>query len=735
GSTGELYIGGIGVARGYLLRAELTAERFVPDPFGEEPGMRLYRTGDLARYRQDGAIEYLGRIDHQVKLRGFRIELEEIEVCLRGYPGLRNAVVVIQDGSTGYSELIAYVVIGWEEATLREKMTDLRAYLRERLPEYMLPTHLLVLEQLPLTPSGKVDRRALPEVSHTDLFAPVEQIEAPRTVIEELLIELWQDLLGRAPIGRLANFFDLGGHSLLATQLLSRVKATFQIVLPLRVIFEDPTVAALARCIEQELGVQSGQLEAPLVPRPRTGLLPLSSSQQRLWFLENLEPGSPAYHVPAAVRLYGSLRVDVLQQCLLRLIERHESLRTTFHQQEGVPYQRVHSSMSLSWREQDLSDWPEETRGIQVARLLQQDWHRPFHLEEGPLLRALLLRLGEQEYIFLLTLHHLVTDAWSNSVLLEELTQFYAELAQGREIELADMPIQYADYALWQQDWLASAGIQEQLSYWRQQLTGVVPLQLPTDRPRPAILSNQGAEYRWMLPTELVEQLRQTCREEGVTLFMLLLGALQIMLAKTSGQEDIAVGTLIANRSRVECERLVGFLVNALVMRTDLSGAPNFREIIRRVREVCLGAYAHQDLPFEKLVEELQPERDLSRSPLFQVLLVLQNTPSVTWKDSELRAELLPTEHKTSLHDLMFMLSPEDQNLLCIVRYNTDLFEEETIIGLLERWREVLQALTYDVEQPALRASSLLSASQLLQLETWNQTDRPYPLHRSFSQL
>ena len=425
--------------------------------------------------------------------------------------------------------------------------------------------------------------------------------------------------------------------------------------------------------------------------------------------------------------------MEVLQASLRRLMERHESLRTTFHLQEGMPFQHIWPALPLCWQHQDLAEQPEAEREARMERMVHQAWQQPFDLEEGPLMRALLIQLGEQEHVFVLTLHHLVTDAWSNMVLLREITQLYAGLAGGQEADLPPLTIQYADYALWQQDWLKSSGMQEQLHYWKTQLDGSVPLQLPTDHPRPAILGNQGAEYRWRLSEDLVEQIRQTSRREGVTLFMTLQAALQVLLARISGQEDIAVGTLIANRSRAECEPLVGFFVNALVLRTDLSGQPHFRQVLERVREVSLGAYAHQDLPFEKLVEELQPERDLSRSPLFQVLLVLQNTPSVPLVENAFSVEVLPTEHETSLHDLMFMLNPDAQGILCVVRYNTDLFEVGTIARLLQWYQGVLEALVTDVEQSAFRHPRLLSPEEVQRLHAWNQTARRTPLPASFS--
>ncbi|HEU5227014.1 MAG TPA: amino acid adenylation domain-containing protein, partial [Ktedonobacteraceae bacterium] len=726
GVVGELWIAGESVGMGYWAAAGQTAERFVPEGYGREEGSRRYGTGDLVRWVRDeggeaGKLEYVGRRDGQVKVRGYRIEVGEIEGELERQEEIAQAVVVVE-GEGEEKRLVGYVVSqGGRELGEQE----LKRRLRKRLPGYLVPERLVWVEQMPLTLNGKVDRRTLSGLA-SSISPDTETDEQPQGQIEELLASLWAAILQRDSIGREANFFESGGHSLLATQLIARVRATFAVDMPLRSLFEAPALAAFARQIERASGVQLVRTELPLLARARPARLPLSSSQQRLWFLEQLEPGSVAYHLPAAVRLRGHLQVQALHKSLNLLIERHESLRTTFSSSDGVPFQCIHRALPPSWCQQDLIGHPRTEREYLAQQLLQEEWQRPFNLEEGPLMRALLVRLDEQEYLLSLTLHHMISDAWSNNVLIKEVARLYTALVGETEVNLPALPIQYADYAFWQQDWLQSPELQKQLDYWTSQLSGVMPLELPTDRPRPAIQSDRGARYRRPLPAELVGQLRQLSQREGVTLFMLLAAAFQVLLARYSGQDDITVGTLVANRTQVEVENLIGFFVNTLVLRTDLSGRPSFRQVLERVREAALGAYAHQDLPFEKLVEALQPERDLSRSPLFQTLIVLQNTPSEQLLLPDLQVEVLEVERATARFDLSLLLEEVNEELIACWEYKTDLFDCVTI----ERWSDHFQVLLEGIlAQPGQLISHLplLSESEHEQIiHSWNASQETY---------
>ena len=608
GVTGELYIGGAGVARGYLNRPELTAEKFIPDPFAAAPGARMYKTGDLARYRPDGNIEFLGRIDHQVKIRGFRIELGEIEAVLGQHPAVREAVVLAREDAPGNSSaslrtekrVVAYYVVA-EQKPL-PTTTDLRSFLKEKLPEYMVPAVFVLLDALPLMPNGKIDRRALPapDRSRPELD---KVFVAPRTPTEELLAEIWARLLDVERVGIHDNFFDLGGHSLLATQLVSRMREVFQVEIPLRRLFEVPTVAGLAESIE--VAHQAGQnlLAPPILPVPRNGNLALSFAQQRLWFFDQLEPGLSAYNIPAAVRLKGPLNLAALEQSLNEIVKRHESLRTTFGKVEGRPTQVIAPTLTIKLPIIDLRKLPASEQEIEVRRLVTAEAQRPFDLSQGPLVRGTVLRLSDEEHVGLLTMHHIVSDGWSTGILVREVATLYVAFCAGGSSPLPALPVQYADFAYWQREWLQGEVLETQIAYWKKQLAGApAPIDLPTDHPRPAVQTFRGAHQSLVLPKQVQEGFKALGRQEGVTQFMTLLAAFQVLLYRYTSRDDLIVGTPIANRNRLETEGLIGFFVNALVLRTDLSGNPSFRELLRRVREVCLGAYSHQDLPFDRLV-------------------------------------------------------------------------------------------------------------------------------------
>ncbi|MFL6209204.1 MAG: amino acid adenylation domain-containing protein, partial [Pyrinomonadaceae bacterium] len=594
GVAGELYIGGAGLARGYLNRPELTAEKFVPNPFSAEPGQRLYRTGDVARYLAAGELEFLGRSDQQVKLRGFRIELGEVEAALVKHASVSEAVVLVRADDGGDQRLVAYVVGAGAE---HPSVGELRAHLKARLPEYMLPAVFVCLAELPLTPNGKVDRKALPA---PDQARPESEhpYVAPRTPVEEVLCALWAEILRVKRVGVEDNFFELGGHSLLATRLAARMREAFRVELPLRTLFERQTIAALAAEIERGLRAGVGQNLPPLARADRTRLLPLSFAQQRLWFLDQLEPNNPLYNIPVVIRLEGQLDADALKQSLSEVVRRHESLRTTFTALSKEPAQIVSAAAELTVVGVDLSALPVVERAAEVQRLSHAEAQEPFDLTTGPLLRATLLRLSAEEHVLLLTMHHIISDGWSMRVLAREVAALYAAFRQGQASPLKELAIQYADYAVWQREWLQGPALEAQLDYWRERLAAAPPvLELPTDRPRPAQPRFAGASVPVNLPARLTEDLKSFSRRAGVTPFMTLLAAWQVLLARYTGQTDIAVGTPVANRQQRELEGLIGFFINTLVLRTDLSGDPTFSELLGRVRETALGAYAHQDLP------------------------------------------------------------------------------------------------------------------------------------------
>ncbi|HEV2859768.1 MAG TPA: amino acid adenylation domain-containing protein, partial [Pyrinomonadaceae bacterium] len=701
GIIGELYTGGDGLARCYLNRPALTAEKFVPDPFGGRPGARLYRTGDLARYRPDGTIEFLGRADNQVKVRGFRIELGEVEAAIQGHAAVRGCLAVVREDAPGDKRLVAYFTAGEEGQPTAD---ELRRHLREKLPEYMVPSAFVALEAFPLTAVGKIDRRALP--------APGEHVQpreslyvAPRDETEEALAAVWRDVLGAERVGVYDNFFDLGGHSLLATQVITRVRDTLGVELTLKRFFEHPVIAELA----ESLGPSGrGGIAAdapPVEPVPREGALPLSFAQQRLWFLDQLEGGNPIYNLPTALRLRGALDVGALRRTLNEIVRRHESLRTVFRADGGEPAQVILPEQPVEMPLLNLAELPEAEREAEAERLARAEAREGFDLARGPLLRAALLRLRDDEHVLLFTMHHIVSDGWSSGVLVREVAALYEAYARGAESPLPELPVQYADYAVWQRRWLRGEVLERQLAYWEKQLDGrPAVLEFPTDHPRPAVLTFRGAALNFELPEQLTEELRALGRREGVTLYMTLLAAFQTLLSRYTGQHDIVVGSPIANRRRREIEPLIGFFVNTVVLRTDLSGDPSFRQLLGRVREVTLGAYAHQDVPFELLVERLQPERDLSRTPLFQMMFALQNAPGDELKLPGLALGRMDVAGDTTHFDLTLQLEESERGLAGVVEYSLDLFEEESIRLLTRRLQSLLEGVAAD---PDARVSAL----------------------------
>ncbi|HGP0076334.1 TPA: pyoverdine non-ribosomal peptide synthetase PvdD, partial [Pseudomonas aeruginosa] len=711
GAVGELYIGRAGLARGYLRRPGLSATRFVPNPFPGGAGERLYRTGDLARFQADGNIEYIGRIDHQVKVRGFRIELGEIEAALAGLAGVRDAVVLAHDG-VGGTQLVGYVVADSAEDAERLR-ESLRESLKRHLPDYMVPAHLMLLERMPLTVNGKLDRQALPQ---PDASLSQQAYRAPGSELEQRIAAIWAEILGVERVGLDDNFFELGGHSLLATRVISRVRQEQQLDASLKALFERPVLEAFAQGLERTTDAVS---TIPLADRQQP--LALSFAQERQWFLWQLEPESAAYHIPSALRLRGRLDVDALQRSFDSLVARHETLRTRFRLEGGRSYQQVQPAVSVSIEREQFG---EEGLIERIQAIVVQ----PFDLERGPLLRVNLLQLAEDDHVLVLVQHHIVSDGWSMQVMVEELVQLYAGYSQGLDVVLPALPIQYADYALWQRSWMEAGEKERQLAYWTGLLGGEQPvLELPFDRPRPARQSHRGAQLGFELPRELVEAVRALAQREGASSFMLLLASFQALLYRYSGQADIRVGVPIANRNRVETERLIGFFVNTQVLKADLDGRMGFDELLAQARQRALEAQAHQDLPFEQLVEALQPERNASHNPLFQVLFNHQSeirsvTPEVQLED--LRLEGLAWDGQTAQFDLTLDIQEDENGIWASFDYATDLFDASTVERLAGHWRNLLRGIVANPRQ-RLGELPLLDAPERRQtLSEWNPAQR-----------
>ncbi|HEY9874102.1 MAG TPA: amino acid adenylation domain-containing protein, partial [Candidatus Obscuribacterales bacterium] len=703
GVFGELHIGGAGLSRGYLNRPELTAEKFISNPVNIKCD-RLYKTGDLARYFPDGTIEFVGRIDHQVKVRGFRIELGEIEAILSQHPEVQQVVVIAREDNPGDKRIVAYIVSNVEALST----TSLRGFLKEKLPEYMIPSAFVLLEALPLTPNGKIDRRALPapDTSRCDIDS---NVVAPRNPTEEVIADIWTQVLGVQQVGIDDNFFELGGHSLLATQVVSRLRKAFGVELPLRYLFESPSIASLS---DRLLNQNNQNLETSPIQRiSRQNELPLSFAQERLWFLDQLKPGDSAYNIPSAVRLQGALNIAALEQSLNEIIRRHELLRTSFGIVQGQPVQIIAETLSISLPLLDLQNLPATEREQRLQQLATEEARRPFNLTQAPLLRVTLIQLGATEYAVLFTMHHIISDRWSMGVLVQELAALYTSFSTGKPSPLPELAIQYADFAVWQRNWLQTVAangcspMQTQLDYWKQQLGAKLPvLKFPEQLPPKPVPTFQAATHSFTLPADLTANLNALSRQENATLFMTLLAALNTLLHRYTGADDIAIGTDVANRNRAEIEPLIGFFINILVLRSDLSGNPTFSDVLQQVRKKALGAYTHQDLPFNKLVELLQPERKSSQAPLFQVLFVLQNAPMPPLELPGITLTPLEVGNETAKFDLVLFAEETETGIIGTWKYNTDLFNSSTISRLSRYFETLLGSIA---AQPNARISTL----------------------------
>ncbi|BAT53521.1 Amino acid adenylation [Nostoc sp. NIES-3756] len=804
GVPGEVYIAGALLAQGYFNRPELTQEKFIPNPFVKAEGRRqkaggrrqeaegrrqevggeiftqhglnaplpltavLYKTGDLARYLPDGKLESLGRIDNQVKIRGFRIELGEVEAVLGQLSDVQASCAVVREDTPGDKRLVAYIVPQPEQTVV---VSEVRNFLKEKLPEYMVPSAIVILDALPLSANRKLDRRALPAPDlHNQLS---DQYVAPRKPIEEIVSVIWAQVLKVERVGIHDNFFELGGHSLLATQLVSRVRSSLNVELPLRSLFAAPTVAELSQHIQQLQ--QQDLTTSAILLRTRNAELPLSYAQQRLWFLDKLNPNSPFYNLLVALRLDGTLNRTALQQSLQEIIYRHEALRTNFITVDGEPVQVIREqpfdfaqgkgaalrltstslrdatrTLGTSRSEQgsaaevgygilsivDLQHLSITEKEIALQQLAQQQAHQPFNLADESLIRTTLVVLSQTEQALLVFIHHIVFDGWSMGVFVQELMALYNAYSQGRMSPLTPLPIQYADFAIWQRQWLQGDVLQSQLSYWKQQLKDAPALlSLPTDRPRPPVQTFAGAYQKFPLSAQLTDRLTKLSQEQGCTLFMTLLAAYDTLLYRYTGQSDILVGTPIANRDRSEIEGLIGFFVNTLVMRSNLAGNPSFSELLTRVREVALGAYTHQNLPFEMLVEALQPERNLSHTTLFQVVFNLQNSPVQELELAGLTVSSLPVESTTTKVDLALSMENTTQGLVGVWEYNTDLFDERTIERMTGHFVTLLESIVTNPHERISQLPMLTAVEQQQLLVDWNNTWVDYPEDKCIHQL
>ncbi|RKH24696.1 non-ribosomal peptide synthetase, partial [Corallococcus sp. CA031C] len=712
GVRGELFIGGEGLARGYLGHPESTAGRFLPHPFASTPGARLYRTGDLVRLRTDGQLEFHGRTDAQVKLRGVRIEPGEIESALTAHASVAQAAVVVRELRPGDKRLVAYVVAHPDHPL---DLDALRAFLKDRLPEALQPSAFVPLTALPVTPSGKRDLQALPAPDGLALQGTFVPPEGPE---EHRLAELWGSLLGVTRVGRHDSFFDLGGHSLLATQLVSRVREAFGVDLPLRALFEHPTLAGFAAHLAKGTGATGLAKAPPILPVSRDAKLPLSFAQQRLWFIDQLDPGTSAFNIPTAVRLQGELKVPALERALQELFHRHEALRTTFLSEEGRPFQVIQPPRESLLARMDLQSTPESERDASTQRLLQQEGQRPFDLAKGPLLRSVLVTLAPEHHVLLLTMHHIVSDGWSMGVLIRELIALYAAFRDGLPSPLPALSLQYADYAAWQHDWLRGEVLEAQLSWWKEALSGAPQtLELPGDAPRPLTPTGRGAQYEAAMPPALSRALDALGRQEGATPFMVLLAAFNTLMARYSGQRDLLIGTDVANRSLAETEGMLGFFINQLVLRARVDGDPTVRELIARTRESSLSAYAHQDVPFEELVRVLNPARNDGRAPLFQVKFTLQHAPTRAMTLPGLKLEPVTLETHAAKLDLLVVVGHGEDGLRGTWEYNTDLFTHDTVARMAGHFQTLLEGFAATPEA-RVSALTLLSDAERHQVVT-----------------
>ncbi len=731
GVPGELLVGGQGVARGYWKRSDMTNKSFIPSPF--RAGERCYRTGDLVRMNEDGQIEFIGRIDNQVKIRGFRVEPGEIEVILLTHPDIQEAVVIVREDEPGNKRLVAYLVAA-ELAGDSVTPDVLRQFAKEHLPEHMIPSAFIILDTLPLTINGKVDRRALPVPDYTSNEVEPEQL----TVVQELLVSLWSRVLGVSHVRITDDFFMLGGHSLMATQLISRIREVFKVDLPLRAIFNYPTIEQFALQVEvaRKHGIEAAQ---PMVPVTRPDILPLSYAQQRLWFLDQLEPDNRFYNIYTVLRLSGEFHIEAFELSLKQIVKRHETFRTTFVSKDGSPRQVISPEVHVSVPIVDLSDVSKDKREKAALRIAAEEVQRPFDLTTDCLIRVTVLKLSPDDHVVVLVMHHIISDGWSIGVFVRELGTYYEGFCSGEAVSLPDLSIQYADYALWQREWLQGTNREVQLSYWTKKLEGIPTiLELPADYPRPPIQTFSGALVNCILPSKVVLELEKLSREEGATLYMTLLTAFQVLLHRYSGQDSLCIGIPVANRNRPEIESIIGFFVNMLPIRADFTAGTTVRDMLQQVRETTLEAFDHQDLPFEQLVEVMQPERSLTHSPLFQVIFDLQTKQMSTIELPGLSTTPMNVELGESKFDLELTMVEVPEGMLASFNYNTALFQAERIERMMVHYCTLLEQMAAYPDRPVDEIRILTNEELEQVLVKWNATAANIPnlcSHERFEQL
>jgi amino acid adenylation domain-containing protein/non-ribosomal peptide synthase protein (TIGR01720 family) len=758
-TTGEIYIGGAGLARGYLNARELTAEKFIKNPFvraglvdnlchpqtisGQNPPL-LYKTGDLGRYLPDGNLEFAGRIDDQVKFNGFRIELGEIESVINQHSQVSQSVVIVREDSPGNKRLVAYIV---PERNTEISTASLESFLKNKLPSYMVPSIYVILDALPINPNGKVDRQALP-IPHIQ-----ETFVAPRNEQEKAIAQIWSKVFGWSAIGINDNFFQLGGHSLIATQILSRIRDIFQVEISFQQLFENPTINDLSKVISQQQLKQLSPI-AKIQPISKQGYLPVSFAQERVYFIEQLAPSSRAYQFQESLRFRGELNIPILEQSLSEILRRHEIFRTTFPTVAGKLVQVIHPPQPVKLTVINLENLPKSQQEAEVERLTDEAVQQPFDITKLPLIRWSLLKLSNQEYVLIHIEHHTVHDGWSFNLFLRELLTLYQAFSEGKTSPLAEPSLQFADFAYWQRQWVLTEQAQAQLNYWKQKLAGIPPLlELPLDRPRPAEQTYKGGMLRMELPLDLCQALRNLNRQESVTLFMSMFTVFVIMLYRYSGQEDLCVGSGVANRRWRETENLIGMIVNNIVLRTNVSGNPTFRELLAQVRQVTLEGYANEDLPFDKVVEALKPERNLSYNPLFQVMFSFHdaqlpnlNLPGLTIKQHE------AVTNKSAKFDLDIVVIPrseqrigrnseaetkgiETDGITLVWEYNSDLFDAATIKRMMEQYQTLVEEIVANPNQRIAQLPLLTKEQQEQILVNWNDTEVAFPKVKNIHQL
>ncbi len=732
GVPGEMYVAGPGVALGYLNGPQLTQERFVRrdsiPALADLVGFsRLYRTGDVARFLPDGSLEFLGRCDDQVKVRGFRIEPGEVEGVLARHPLVRDVVVVAGDDGAGQSRLIAYVVCHAEPKERDRLIAEMRDCARHALPDYMVPSVFQVLDQLPLTLNGKIDRLGLPGIDFESLQRTSDAVPL-QSPTEQILCEVWSEVLRVRCIGRHDDFFELGGHSLNATQVVGRLQAILGVTLPVRLLFEHPILAAFGTEVDSLVRLRNAW---PALPEfgnaDRGGELPLSFSQQRLWFIDQFEGANPAYHVSLAVRLRGPLQAPAMEGALSEIVRRHEILRTTFPDQEGVARQRIASTQSLELAMIDLEPLGVESAGQELERRLTEDCRAPFELRTGPLFRASLYRLGERDHMLLLAMHHIVSDGWSLGVLWRELAVLYPAHALGEPSHLPALRYQYADFAVWQRAWLKGEVLAAQLQYWKTHLAGAPTLlDLPTDRPRPQLQRSGGGTVIRVIEAAVTGRLGQIGREQGASLFMVCHAAFAALLYRYTGQDDIVVGVPVAGRRHRATEDLVGLFVNTLPLRIQLAGSTGFDSVLAGTRQVTLDAFAHQDMPFELLVSALQIERSTSYTPLFQVMLAFESFGGTAQPLGDLSSQPIELLPGAVQYDLALNLSVVDATIRAGFEYNEDLFNASTIERMADHFQLLLKGIVENPRCGIARLPILTEPERQALLVEWDNTATGY---------